>query len=242
MFKRQRYNGFRSLYILDDAGQFEDGTEESGEDERGGRYHWYIDSRNDRYPTLGAKRNACAELASKKFNPDFFVVSDDDDIYLPRHFADAAEALAKADWSYPSRVLNLRQDGSYRQHLTGPGTFFHSAMAFRRSTFEKTGGYVGDSNWAEDQLLFRRFEAIGATIADPLADGRPATCFWTGHFPQAVPHASSLFRQEDSGKVGYATLGLLQSQFGQKAKLVIQPPPYETENPRILPEVMPRSF
>lgn len=240
MFLRQRYHGRRSLYILDDAGILSP-RDESGTDEWGDQWRWVLESQEDRFTSLGAKRNACAARAAAIFDPDGFVCCDDDDGYFYRHFSDAAEALDKAEWSLPSRVLQLNPDGSWRQHLTGPGTFFHGGMSFRREAFERAGGYP-EINHAEDQGLFRRLEGIKATIVDPIADFRPPTYFWTGCLPQMIPHASNVFRPYDQGNGGYASLGAMKPNNLRALTLNIAPPPYNTEKPTIYKAVLPRPF
>jgi hypothetical protein len=158
-FQRQDYPlELRELVILDDAGQY-------GNQEGQG---WRIISTDKRYPSLGAKRNACAALAS----PDSqgFLVCDDDDIYFPHWFSTQAKALHLAEWSRPSVVYHEKA-GALREYPTNG--IYHGGWAFRRSTFERFGGYDPAWNNGEDQELMRRMLAAGVSIADPCQWAEP---------------------------------------------------------------------
>lgn len=155
-FQRQTYQN-RELIILDDAGQYED---QSGD-------RWRIVSVPHRFQNLGAKRNACAALAST--DVDAFVVTDDDDIYLPHWLEAHAEALRRGDWSRPSLVLV--EDGGNLKEIPTTGVY-HGGWAYRRELFEKAGGYP-DMNSGEDQALGKRMIAAGAKIVDPCEFAEP---------------------------------------------------------------------
>jgi len=212
-FERQDYEA-RELVILDDAGQYRSTC--------GPR--WRLVSVSRRFPTLGQKRNAAAELVS----PDVtaLAVWDDDDLYMPWALRASGEALRSADWSRPSLVLHPQPDGALRRHRTGG--LFHSGWAYLREVFQKVGGYPDMDN-GEDQGLAARFERLGVVPAAPAALGfAPVLVYpWTGsHISRAGPN-------------GY-------KKWGRRAvaPATIQPknPPLRLDASNIAPGVYPRMF
>ena len=231
MFFKQTHPDKR-LIVLDDSGdkQAIDG---------GGVFRMIY--RKLRYPTLGYKRNCCEQLAIDIFpETDAVAVWDSDDLYLPHHLSAMNAALEVADWSLPSEVL-YRQDccGKYRRHMTGPGTFYHAGMGFRLDAFHKAGGYPDDLSGPEDQGLFRRLEATGASICDPIAlTGLPPSYVYGTN--DGLMHISAYLKPGDTGADAYAMLG---QQPCEAAELVIEPPPgVELDHPDILPGLFPRPF
>jgi glycosyltransferase involved in cell wall biosynthesis len=154
-FERQDYAD-RELVILDDAGQYA-ATEGLG---------WRLYSTDQRFSTLGEKRNAAARLVSN--DVEAFAVWDDDDLYMPWALRASVAALNNADWSRPSLVLHPQPSGSLRQHRTGG--LFHSGWAYRRGVFAEAGGYPTINN-GEDQGLAERLNRLGVTEADPMTLG-----------------------------------------------------------------------
>lgn len=206
----------RELVILDDVGQYDD---QQGDG-------WRLVSRARRYPTLGEKRNAAAELASP--DAEALAVWDDDDLYLPWALSASVAALAHAPWSRPSLVLHAQSDGALAQHCTGG--LFHGGWAYRRAAFRLVGGYAPMDN-GEDQDLARRMSRSGVAWADPIA---------LGFLPFYVYNLTGEggYRASSLGPNGYRRLNLRPAA---KAKLQITRPPH-LEQPRILPEVRPRVF
>ena len=89
-FESQDYDD-RELIILDDADQYQ-----SQEGDR-----WRLISTQQRFRTLGEKRNASAALVSPEV--DAYCVWDDDDVYLPWHMSAAVKTLQTgADYTIPS--------------------------------------------------------------------------------------------------------------------------------------------
>lgn len=157
-YLRQDYpSELRELVILDDAGEYGDRQGDG----------WRIVSVPQRYGSLGEKRNACAALASQ--DVEGFLVADDDDLYLPHWFRTQAEALRRAEWSRPSRVL-LEEGDRFRPHNTGG--LYHGGWAYRRDAFYRVGGY-GPYNNGEDQELARRLRAVGTSEFDPCTLATP---------------------------------------------------------------------
>ena len=216
-FLQQDYPGHkRELVILDDLGQYDN--------QRGDG--WRLISRPVRYPTLGEKRNAAAELVS----PDVegLAVWDDDDIYLPWALSASVAALRKTPWSRPSLVLHQQPDGSFRQHRTGG--LFHGGWAYTRRVLGQVGGYAGMNN-GEDQDLARRLTRAGILSTDPIQLGYQP--FYVYNLGGAAGYHLSYMKQD-----GYRQLG---ERPVQKAVPKIT---WEQDyaNPRILPGVHPRVF
>jgi glycosyltransferase involved in cell wall biosynthesis len=206
----------RELIILDDAGQYDN--------QQGDR--WRLISIDQRFPTLGEKRNAAAALAAD--DVEGLAVWDDDDLYLPWALRACAAALKDAAWSRPSLVLYAQKDGSLRQHQTGG--LYHGGWAYRRTTFAQVGGYPPQCN-GEDRGLARRLQRAGIAAADPCARGFPPfyvycwDCGW---------HLSSM------GSEGYRRLGGLRGE--RTAPLVAPPTNIDLHHPKIMPGVFPRAF
>jgi len=233
MFQRQTHPDKR-LIVLDDSGyeQTVSGSKEDG---------YYILRYKSRFSSLGKKRNACVRIAVDLF-PEIQAVCplDDDDLFFPHHLEITNAALENADWSLPSEVLYRTAENSFKRHLTGPGKFFHSAHGYRLRAFLQSGGYPDNLSGNEDAALFRRMEAINASICDPIAlTGKPPSyCYGTG---DGLQHISAYLATSDpEGRNAYAKIG---EQSCEPAELVIEPPPgIDFENPVILPGVYPRPF
>jgi hypothetical protein len=152
------------LVILDDAGQYD--TQEGD--------RWRLVSVPVRYPTLGEKRNAAASLVSA--DTEAIAIFDDDDLYLPWALTAVAAGLHRADWTRPSLVLGLRPDNRFKQCPTMG--LYHGSWGYRRTLFERVGGYPA-MNSGEDQALAHRFNEVKATCSDPIALGyKPYHVYW----------------------------------------------------------------
>lgn len=141
-FNRQPYEN-KHLVILDDAGQY---LPQTGP-------NWELHSTTDRYPNLGAKRNAVAKLAGVT---DVIAVCDDDDLYLPNWFECIERALRDAYWCRASHIWDKYKE-NYRLKQTNG--MFHATYAYRLELFERVGGYT-EINAGEDQDLVRKFEKL----------------------------------------------------------------------------------
>ena len=89
---------------------------------------------SDRFPTLGDKRNAGVNLAWGNLLAPW----DDDDIHLPWRLSLSVERLGDADYFNSRRYWVLDSQGLHFDHPIGVG---HNGSLFRRSAFEKVGGY-----------------------------------------------------------------------------------------------------
>lgn len=183
-FHRQTY-ALRELVILDDAGQYES---QAGD-------RWWLVSTEKRYPALGAKRNACAALASA--DAEIFAVWDDDDIYAPWHLEALAAAFeAGAAWVRPQRIIAGNPLAGFRLRTLPPDALHHPGCAFRRDVFDAVGGYDSARNNGEDLDLAARLRGAGFRAVTPLG---PASLHQRHYNPS--PHLSGPRR------VGYAQRG-----------------------------------
>jgi len=155
MWRRQDYpEADRHLIILDDGGSFES---QNGPG-------WSLFSEPRRYPTVGAKFAAVADLAIAS-GADALALFEDDDLYFPWHLSAAAEVLKVADVSAPSVVL--ADDGGRVKYSDAIGRH-HGAWAFRREIYEAAGGYAAEINEGFDSQLLRKMQAAGAITGDPV--------------------------------------------------------------------------
>ena len=165
-FEHQSHND-RELIVLDDAGQL---APTEGD-------RWRIVSTPDRFPTLGAKRNALAQLAGET---DAMAVWDDDDLYMPWALEATVDAIQHAPWSRPSMILarsmnTLRPLRTYMQPDRSDRAY-HSAWGYHREAFWKVGGYPADVSVGEDAALAVRFMRQRIPDADPIHLGHAPFC------------------------------------------------------------------
>lgn len=210
----------REMIILDDAGQYAN--------RRGAR--WELVSIPRRFRSLGEKRNTAAALASP--DAEAFAVWDDDDLYLPWSLRASAAALAQADWSRPSLVLQPRGDGALAQHRTGG--LYHAGWAYRRTAFDAAGGYPPLSG-PEDQALMREFERRGVGQADPIELGFPPSYIYLwGNAARSWGHLSGL------GEGAWSKLGRYVIEPAELCPA--DPPSIDLRHPRILEGILERPF
>lgn len=157
-FQMQTYpKSHCELVILDDGGQYGNVRGEN----------WQIISFHRRFASLGEKRNACVSLTSHE--SEYFVVADDDDIYLPwwlechaKIFEHGAlwSSASSAFWSEKNQIV-----GQWNYH--DEGSIMHPTHAFHKKTFWDLGGYPHLA-WLEDHELFEKFRAAGIDRKDAL--------------------------------------------------------------------------
>jgi len=237
MFQKQTHKDKR-LLILDDGDSF---TVPRIREE-----NWQLVTIKARLRSLASKRNKCFHIAMDLFpESEAIVTMDDDDIYFPWHLELHDAALQHCEWSIPSRVLYLNPDGSFRQHLTGPGDFYHAGMAWRREVFEQVKGYPDGWSGPEDRELFARFRKAGIMSDDPLTTPSggvvrdPSYCYGTN---DGLLHISSNLRGgSDTGEDAYRIFGE-QAYYIRQDLTVESPPGIDLDHPRILPGFLPRPF
>lgn len=159
-----------NLVILDDAGQY-------GPECRGDR--WEVISINRRFTSLPAKFNALAGLT----NADVIVVAEDDDSFLRHHTMAHVSALEFGEFSKPSQVLSDYPGHMITEKSDGR---FHGSVAFRRTLWERAGGWPLSHQANFDQQMLSHFAKVAGVTMDPVADldRDPSYVFrWhTGHY------------------------------------------------------------
>ena len=153
----------RFLLILDDAGQITPQETAS----------WKIVSTPTRYPSLPAKYNALAALATTWKKPDIFVIWEDDDIYLPWHIQVSVQASKATQWAKPSRIWSL-----FRRVLhSEPGAGrFHASLTVHRALLEAVGGWPETRQANFDQQFLHRLTQAGLP-GDPCDSAPPSYVF-----------------------------------------------------------------
>jgi len=141
----------KELVILDDGGTFAD--------QRGDG--WELVSTRRRFRTLGEKRNAAISLVSP--DVEFIHVWDDDDYYLAHALTIAGLALRDVGLHRPGLVLHPQGPGRLEMFKTGG--LYHGGWSFRRSAWEKAGGYPCENN-GEDQMFLKRLQNTGVVEFD----------------------------------------------------------------------------
>lgn len=159
-FNRQTHED-REMIVLDDGGDYPDQP-------RGDR--WRIVSIDRRFSSLGAKRNACAALASP--DTEGFLICDDDDFLFPWAMAATDHALSQGVWVQPREVFEWQPDGSLIRQETFPRgprkdyVDYHSGWSYARELFEAVGGYqiVGEEDSPMRDYLTENVCVSGNTI------------------------------------------------------------------------------
>lgn len=96
---------------------------------------------------------ACRNLAISQAKHDYIVIWDDDDVFLPWHLRNYAEAFADPNifWAHQdTHYLALKH---VIRNVTGSG---NAALAFKRSTWVELGGYSNAVNSGEDTQFIGR--------------------------------------------------------------------------------------
>ncbi|PQO43820.1 glycosyltransferase family 2 protein [Blastopirellula marina] len=106
-----------------------------------------------RYPTLGEKRNAAIEAAKG----EVIAVWDDDDVYLPWRisFSLAEMKRHKTEFYRPEEFWAYWGEETLHDNRSTPGWVNHAFVLFTKSLWRQVGGYP-IQNLNEDSLFFGR--------------------------------------------------------------------------------------
>lgn len=120
------------LFILDDAAQHDSVSND--------RYE--LMSTTERYESLPLKMNALIQMA-ESWRPDGYVVFEDDDVFLPWHLSQIADAFKHGCRFFQlphvyTNYLLLKGDAQIEE----TGGRFHSSWAFRRDLMVRLGGWI----------------------------------------------------------------------------------------------------
>lgn len=165
-FLRQTYRD-SELVVLDDSFQYP--SQPAGD-------RWRIVSVNQRFRTIGEKRNAVAALVSH--DVDAYQIGDDDDTYLPWALAASVNALRKKPWAQPRQVLEWDTGGkTWHRQETFPRNrpdyiAYHGCWSFTRKAFIEVGGYPAKTSedWDLGQKLLARNGPSADTICPEFPD------------------------------------------------------------------------
>ncbi len=180
-FRRQTHDD-RELVILDDCGDFP--SQPTGD-------RWRIVSVPNRYPSLGAKRNAAVKLLS----PDVEMMQtvDDDDVYLPWSLEAAAAALKKGVWAQGREAFEW--DGETMLRIETFNRQFPSRIAYNGHwcfcvpEFWKVGGYPEEM---DDDLIWKRMTAAYGPSVDLISERFPDPAYVYSREPD-THHISRLY-------------------------------------------------
>ncbi len=181
----------RELVVLDDAGQY--GNHEGD--------RWRLISIRSRFSSLGAKRNAAANLLDD--DVDAVAVWDDDDLYLPRALSASVAALSRGKWAQPRQVLEELQPKQFTRVETfdrrRPDEIaYHGGWSFRREVVQAIR-YPPTSNGEDRELATSIADRFGPSV-DTLSPKHPEPFYVYNH--QGGRHLSCM----GPGNDGYQKL------------------------------------
>lgn len=156
LFLDQRTSAEKRLFVLDDAGQFDDQSANQ----------WELTSIKIRFPDLPAKYNCLAKRALL-WGADAFSIWEDDDVFFPWHLENIAHAVTsgiefvrlpfvKSNYGRPKNGDLIKESAAGR---------FHSSWGFSKKAYELSGGWPDTPELNFDQQFRARLETL-----DPLDD------------------------------------------------------------------------
>ncbi|MFN0071023.1 MAG: PqqD family peptide modification chaperone [Chloroflexota bacterium] len=107
-----------------------------------------------RFPSIGSKRNHSVSLAQG----EIILTLDDDDLILPHHVRNCVGLLADLDFVEPQGGYTLLHHNS--RIVTNDGVM-PQLVVFRKSIWQRCGGYPNDANCGEDKGLLARLREHG---------------------------------------------------------------------------------
>jgi hypothetical protein len=143
-----------------------------------------------RFQSLPGKFNALAEVALTR-GAEILAVWEDDDIYLPHHLQVHQCALARGDYSKPSRILSTY--GGTLHELESSGRF-HASIAMTCRGYLQVGGWPETKRADFDQQFMSRLRERCGEI-DSCAAAPPSYVFrWES---TGVPHGQGQMSAPD---------------------------------------------
>jgi hypothetical protein len=150
------------LFVLDDAGQYH-----SQEHER-----WTLHSTDQRYPTMGEKRNALLDMAIERY-PEIegFMLFDDDDVYFPHAMECVTAALDQKCWAQPRLVLEMSAGGQSlkrtepfrRGEQIDKSICYGGCWAWRIDTFNELGRFPVTNTGEDVKVAWPCLERFGSS-------------------------------------------------------------------------------
>lgn len=113
----------------------------------------------DRYPSLGDKRNAAMSHAEG----ELIAIWDDDDIHLPWRLSFSIEMMTRhaTPVYFPYEFWAYWGDPALHDNQSVPGWMNHGHMIFRRDLWEAAGGYPSWMVGEDSELTTRMLEILG---------------------------------------------------------------------------------
>lgn len=152
-----------------------------------------------RFKTLGEKYNAAVSMAGPRVcgvADDLLIAPwEDDDLSLPNRLADLVEMLGDADYANPKSYYFLPARGPMKWERRAG--YAHNASVFRRSAWEKVGGYPASCKQdAQLDGLFRD-RRFGLKVVDgPVSPERTGYIYRFGvsdHHVSAFPNPEAAY-------------------------------------------------
>jgi len=190
------------MFVLDDAGQYPPSTQ---------GVNWEIRTTGTRYPSLSHKYEAMVRWAEMEFDPDIYVLFDDDDIYLPDHIANHVEVLLhQGQWSHPSSIWSLYTGKPEQEKARGR---FHGALAVTKEALRNVGGWLsvmprgrnpspdllpGDCRADFDQRMLAALTKLSPPQHPDQLNGQPRNPTYVYRWGSTqAPHCSGLMKTPD---------------------------------------------
>lgn len=217
-FKSQDYAGEKELLILNTcpAQQFILGN--GFEDVR-------IINLDVRPPSLGAARNIAVAFTQH----DYIVILDDDDLALPNHLSTIASHFEGNDWVFLGSQFFC--DNFQVKSIVQAGL---NCVAFRKSAWEKVGGYADNLTFGEDQQFVGKLTSQCKGVKVQLA---PEEVTFLYCWNNGLIHVSGFGRDKDGQVSGYTRMrDDLEGKFssGEEKRGEIRLEPKLIHDPRVM--------
>ncbi len=155
------------LLMCDDSGEC---SEQSGNG-------WLLHTTTKDFANLPQKYNYMSEMAFTDFEADALVVIENDDIYFPRYLEYHSLALAKSDFSKPSKINSISGSDLVQEGSLGR---FHSSLAFTKEGLQQVGGWPDTNRGDFDLQFISQLTNIVGVPSDPCNYGNPQFVYGWG--------------------------------------------------------------